>query len=1449
MPFDTHTPSSAVSEIIANYSHTLKFYINGSPVVLDANTVDPEATLLDFIRTQRGLTGTKLGCGEGGCGACTVVYQVKQDGNVRHLAVNACLAPLASVDGKHIITVEGIGSTANPHPLQERMARLHSSQCGIVMSIYATLRNAAYERGYNLTADHVELEGALDGNLCRCTGYKPILDAAKSFVGEYVTKLGGKHEDYIVPVNVEAAHLIEGPRDGEHDGQKDLSGCPACHGRNDAPPDDPVHGMTSSTNPSTNVVHPVKSTAGNDDDSTLASNIKDSTFGQPSFNRGGEGCGRPNCCRLQATSSAPLPPLPSFPQFDFKPYRPGTELIYPPALSKHILQPLAFGNDKRLWIRPTTVDQIIAIKQVYPFAKIVGGSSEVQVEVKFKGAPYDVCIYVGDVAELSRCTLPSPRRPTLVFGANFPLAELERVCGEVYSVLGAENASALEAIRHQLRYFAGRQIRNVASAAGNVATASPISDLNPVLVATATRVVVRAASTNGGKEFAMQMHDNFFVGYRKTTLPADAVIVRFEVPVGEDLAEGEREVVRSYKQAKRKDDDIAIVTAGMYVKADADGKVIAARLVYGGMAPFTVIAKEASSFLVGKCITDPGTLQGTLDALARQFQLPYDVPGGMPTYRCTLTLSFFYRYYHELLVALGLRIPGLSNTEIEELTTEIHRGVSSGSRDNSDPYAQDIVGRQIPHLSGLKHTTGEAVYTDDMPRVGNEGYGALVISDKAHARLVSVDPSAALEMPGVLAWVDHRDVASPAANWWGHAHDEEFFKSEFVTAHGQPIGLVVADTKINAQAAARLVKVEYEILPALLTIEEAIEAGSFFDYDRRMKKGKPIETAFAEAEFVFEGTSRMGGQEHFYLETQGCLIVPKLEDGEMEVFSSTQALNATQDFVAQATGVPRNRIVARGKRMGGGFGGKETRSIQLAGIVAVAAKKLRRPIRCILDRDMDMMTSGQRHPFLTRWKVGCTKEGKVTALQCDLFCNGGYSLDLSIGVSDRALAHIDNCYHILNVDARARVCKTNTVSNTAFRGFGGPQGMFTAESYITLVAEKLGLNINLYKEGEKTHYLQVVEDWHVPRLLSDIRKECDYDHRRKEVDAWNVAHKWRKRGLAMVPTKFGMAFGLPHLNQAGALVHIYTDGSILVAHGGTEMGQGLYTKMIQVAAQELKVPLDTVFTSESSTSTVPNTSPTAASSGTDLNGMAVKNACEELNRRLAPYREKLGADAPMTKLAQAAYMDRVSLSATGHYLVPKIGYEWGNFVNPKPIFFYYTQGVAVVEVEVDCLTGDHTILRTDLKMDVGRSINPAIDYGQVEGAFIQGYGLFTMEESLWLSHNGQLFTRGPGAYKIPGFSDVPQDFRVSLLRDAEWPHLGTIASSKGVGEPPLFLGATVLFAMRDALRSARVQANLMDVQDFRAPLTAERIRLACGDVLVRHGEVKLEGKKSFFAYI
>lgn len=1450
-------------------------YVNGKRTVI--SNPNPHWTLLDYIRAQPNLKGTKLGCGEGGCGACTVVLQVPDLQNdkrrIKHVSVNACLFPLVGVDGKHVITTEGLGSVGRPHPLQERIAKLHGSQCGfctpgIVMSLYAVIRNAydADARKFRLSTRDIEMEGHLDGNLCRCTGYKPILQAAKTFVTE---DLKGQLAEEDEPTTADGKRLDQDliglTREGCAGPSRVSCGRPGGCCR-----DTPSSSCSSESRSdiSSSLTEPTIAS----DHEHIPTIVDAKESPQPDIALSGAEYAKPLKSKEHGavaevktlTSALEVPataPEKGVAKIEFQEYRPDTELIFPSALWKYKPQALCYGDQTKIWFRPTKLEQLVELKDAYPSAKLVGGASEVQVEVRFKNSDFAVSVYVSDIAELKQTKLPSDAAlesaEELAIAANTPLTEVEQICKHLYAKLG-KRAMVLEALRKQLRYFAGRQIRNVASLAGNVATASPISDANPVLIA-AGATLEAVNKKDGTVDLPMS---KFFVAYRTTTLPPDASLYRIRIPLA---PYGAREVVKAYKQAKRKDDDIAIVTAAFRVRLSPDNKVEEVSIVFGGMAPMTKESPKAQSALLGKPWFHSETLEAALAALLEDYDLPYDVPGGMADYRKTLTLSLFFRFWHESAAEFGL------GSVDEQVIDEIHRGISNGVRDDYNPYEQRVIGKQVAHLSALKQCTGEAEYIDDMARLDRELFGGLVLSTKAHAKILSVNWEPALHMPGVSGYIDKNSIPANVNIWGSIKKDEPFFAEDKVLSHGQVIGMVHAETALQAQAAARAVKVEYEELAPILTIDQAIDANSFYAHGKFLRKGLAIDDkmtdAFAQCDKTFEGVSRLGGQEHFYLETNAALSIPSGEDGAMEVWSSTQNTMETQEFVSAVLGVPSNRVNARVKRMGGGFGGKESRSIPFAVYTAIAARKEKRPVRIMLSRDEDMILSGQRHPFQARWKVGVSKKGKLIALEADVYNNAGFSQDMSGAVMDRCMTHIDNSYECPNVSLRGYVCRTNIHSNTAYRGFGAPQGMYFSETIMYNIAEGLNMDVdelrnkNLYKPGEHTPFFQKIdEDWHIPMLLHQLNRSADYDRRKAAVNDFNSKNRWRKRGICLVPSKFGLSFATAlHLNQAGAYIKIYHDGSVLLHHGGTEMGQGLYTKMCQIAAQELGTPLDAIYTQDSQTYQIANASPTAASSGSDLNGMAVKNACDQINERLKPYREKLGQDATLKDLAHAAYIDRVNLAANGFWKMPKIGYTWGD-TNPKtvkPMYYYWTQGACCSEVELDLLTGDHTVLRTDIMMDVGNSINPAIDYGQIEGAFIQGQGMFTTEETLW-TRSGQLFTRGPGTYKIPGFNDIPQVFNASLLRhDNEgnplsWNHLRSVQSSKGIGEPPLFLGSTVFFALREAVKAARIMngKSITDGWALDSPATCERLRLAVGDELAERARtMRKEGETGYLVAV
>ena len=567
-------------------------------------------------------------------------------------------------------------------------------------------------------------------------------------------------------------------------------------------------------------------------------------------------------------------PVKRFTPPGFIEYNPETQLIFPPSLTKHEFKPLAIGNKRKRWYRPVTLKQLLEIKSVHPSAKIIGGSTETQIEIKFKAMNYIASVYVGDIAELRQYSFTDDY---LEVGGNVVLTDLEAICLKAIEHYGPVKGQPFKAIHKQIRYFAGRQIRNVGTPAGNLATASPISDLNPVFVATNTTVIAKSLD----REISIAMTE-FFKGYRTTALLPDAIIASLRIPVAKEKGE----YLRAYKQAKRKDDDIAIVNAALHVSLTDSHHVESANLVYGGMAATTIAAKTSMAYLRGRKWTDIKTLEGTMNALEKDFDLRFGVPGGMATYRKSLAFGFFYRFYHEVLADLKAEDLKID----EDVRGEIERGISFGKKDHdaTRAYEQKILGKANPHVAALKQCTGEAQYTDDIPVQKNELYGMMVLSSKAHAKILKVDQSLAMGQPGVVAWVDHHDLPNPEANWWGAPNcDETFFAVDEVFTAGQPIGMILADSAKHAEIAVRLVTIEYEELPAIFTIEEAIEKESYFPHYRYINKGD-ASGAFEKADHVFSGVTRMGGQEHFYLESQACAVVPKPEDGEIEVFSSTQ---------------------------------------------------------------------------------------------------------------------------------------------------------------------------------------------------------------------------------------------------------------------------------------------------------------------------------------------------------------------------------------------------------------------------------------------------------------------------------------------------------------------------------------------------------------------------------
>jgi len=756
---------------------------------------------------------------------------------------------------------------------------------------------------------------------------------------------------------------------------------------------------------------------------------------------------------------------------------------------------------------------------------------------------------------------------------------------------------------------------------------------------------------------------------------------------------------------------------------------------------------------------------------------------------------------------------------------------------------QHAVATSVRHESAHLHVTGEAIYTDDIAAPRGTLSAAVGYAPAAHATLKSVDLTAVRAAPGVIAVFTASDVPG-VNNYGGIVLDDPILVTNHIEYHGQPVFMVIAETHLLARKAARLAKYDLEIRTPILTVDEALAAESYVLPPVTTGRGD-ADAALARSPRRLAGKTVHGGQDHFYLEGMVSVAHP-VEDGQISIQCSTQHPTEVQHIVARAMALPDAKVKVECRRMGGGFGGKESQPALFASLCAVAASKLGRSVKMRLDRDDDMIITGKRHPFQFEYDVGFDDDGLIIGIDLMLASDCGYSADLSGPVNARAICHVDNAYFLEHVRIRNYPCKTHKVSNTAFRGFGGPQGMFVIEHVMDEIAHVLGKDpldvrtANFYglTERNETHYGQPVEDNILHDIVPELERRADYRARRAALREHNLTSRVIKRGIALTPVKFGISFNATHLNQAGALVNVYSDGSVIVNHGGTEMGQGLFTKVAQVVAEELGVDPKRIRVSTTDTSKVPNTSATAASSGSDLNGMAAKNACRKLRDRLAEFVARKwdvspssirfvndGVEADVNgamqrwsfgDLAHKAYMARVSLSAQGFYKTPKI--HWNRETFKGRPFYYFAYGAACAQVAIDTLTGEMKVERVDVLHDVGSSLNPAIDKGQVEGAFIQGMGWLTGEELVW-NERGVLATHAPSTYKIPTAADIPEVFNVWLVENSPNAE-DTIYRSKAVGEPPFMLAFAVHQAVRDAVSSV---SGYHDSAQLAAPATPEAI--------------------------
>ncbi|XP_051284247.1 aldehyde oxidase 5 isoform X1 [Dicentrarchus labrax] len=1329
----------------------LIFFVNGKKVV--EKNADPEEVLLSFLRRKVGLTGTKYGCGGGGCGACTVMVSTydRNQRTVVHYTVIACLQPIVTLHGAAVVTVEGIGSTKTKlHPVQERIAKAHGSQCGfctpgMVMSMYTLLRNKPQP-----TME--DIREALGGNLCRCTGYRPIIDGFKTFCES-----------------------------------EQSSGC-CQNGR-----------------------------AG----------------GECCLENGAKGSKTNNSKESDQISQE------LFPMDCFLPLDPSQDLIFPPELmimeKKVSGDALYFQGERVNLVAPFKLSHLLELKAEHPSAPLIVGNTTIGPKMLLKGVYHPLVIYAGRISELKAVTWGETG---LTVGAACSLSTLQKEVEKVVVETEEEKTRGYRALLQTLRCLAGKQIRNMATVGGNILSANPKYDLSSVLAA--LDCTLHVISKDGMR--SIPLDEKLFADFGKTVLRPEEVLLSIDIPYTKPW-----EFVAAYRQAQRREFAFSFLNAGMKVAIKEGTDVVESlSIYYGGVGPTLVKPKLTCQQLVSRSWGEDLLSEGCR-LLKEDVDVSPSIHGGRAEFRKTLAISFFFKFYMQ--VVLEMRERGVSDADfpleylsaLKPFKNEVPQGQQSFQLVSEAQPSADLVGRPSMHQSAFQQATGEAKYYDDLPLVQGELFIFMVTSTRAHAKIINIDPSEALKMPGMVTFVSAGDVPGANCRLWFN-NPEELFAEEEVVCVGQIIGAVVAESREQARRAAKEVHVTYhDLQPVFFTIEDAIRHESYFEPKRKVERGD-VDEALKTAEHILEDEIYMGGQEHFYMETQGVIAVPKGEHEEMDLFVATQHAAFTQELVGMALGVDSNKITCHVKRLGGGFGGKVMKIASLSAITAVAAHKTGRAVRCCLERGDDMLITSGRHPFLGKYKVGYNNDGTIVAADITYYSNGGSTLDESAFIMDKAVLHMDNGYKIPNLRGRGVVCKTYLPSYTAFRGFGGPQGLMVMESVLHEVAVRCGLpaekvrDINMYREEQSyTHHKQPFNPTDMVRCWDECLERANYQDRLRAVQLFNSSNRWKKRGISAVPQKFGVGFSKGFCNQGAALVNIYKDGSVLVTHGGTEMGQGINTKAIQIASRVLKVPVSSIFTKETCTGNVPNAAPSAASFGTDAVGMAVKDACEKLMRRLQPLMEK-NPQNTWKQWVNEAFFQKTSLSATGFFMGPPTDVDWEK--GEGQAYYYFTFGACCSEVEIDCLTGDHKNIRTDIVMDVGKSINPALDIGQVEGGFVQGVGLYTIEE-LQFSPDGVLMTRGPSQYKVPALCDVPAELNVHLLANAENPH--AIYLSKGIGEPPVFFGSTIFFAIKAAIAAARTERGLGDAFPLSSPATAEKIRMACQDEFTKMASPPTDG--------
>ncbi len=1360
----------------ASYSNQLSFLVNGRKVSI----ADPDPTVLltDYLHAI-GLTGTKVGCGQGGCGACTVMLSHRDltTGDPVHRAVNACLRPLVAVDGMAVTTVEGIGSVREGlDPCQFHIAASNGSQCGFctpgfVMNAHALLQAKP-------KATEQEIEDAFGGNFCRCTGYRPILAGVRGLASDRAA--------------------------------------------------DP--GMKCLQDPSAEV-----------------------------------------SCRDGLTRIS-LETLPDGPP-----------------------RALCFSANGREWYRPTSLAEVHRLKK-----QCVAEAGKEQVKLVFGNTAAGVYQqekprFLIDIAAIAELGHIADEQEGLRVGASVPIQKLIDFTGDVIHRRRPEETIGLRELRRHAGLIAGYQVRSSGSVAGNIfmtrdhaRRGGPFpSDLFTVLAALGTTVTI------GSQDYADGGHEFPLIDMPATEeLPDDAVLLSFHIPFTQS-----GECVQTYRVARRPQMAHPIVNAGFRALLDENGCVLHGEVmaVFGGLASMAYRARALETFLTGKPWNGE-TLTKALEVLQEEVRaciIPMDEEGMGTPYRSRLAESFFYKFFLHVAAA---REPERVTPGNLSAANQYIRPPSAGVQEFTEYPDLYPLTKPMLKRAAFAQASGEVKYTQDVSLPVGGLHAVLVKSSRPHARFSFIPNAAGLEAllreryPEFDTFITVADVPAKGNPLIGLGEDDPVFSAGIVTSVGAPIGLAVAETLVAAREAAVFIEREciaYEDLPAVLTLEEAIAQDTAMPMIRKAKDPdedvqqripaiarpggdlgwlRDPSAPFPGAE-VLAGTLRTGPQAHFYLETMCTLAVPGMYD-HMTVYNTTQNPNGDQARIARALGVAANQVTVLVEQIGGGFGGRQHRAGIIGAQAAVAARKLNRPIRLLYDRATDMLVVGKRHPYLGQYHVAYTRDGFVRAMHLDYKSDAGDTYDCSFAVMDLSLLQSDACYAIPTLQANGTVYRTNKTSNTAFRTFGTVQPTAIVEDAIEHVAHQLSRTTgrraspeeirrkNLYRTGspaghDATHFGQDLYYCNIRELWDSLYESCDFEKRAAAVEQFNRSNRWRKRGIAMIPHKYGIAFTEPRgsLNASSALVNVnMADGSVVVTHGGVEMGQGLNTKIGQLAANTLGIPMEWIRVTGINSDAIVNAPATAASTGYDLNGGAVEKACRVLRERLERFCVDLEQFNPhdciegwryewanlWRAIVFKAWFHRVNLSAAELYKSPHYAGPTEQRPRGHP-FLYFVYAAGATEVEIDVLTGEFTILRADLLYDAGKSPNPAIDIGQIEGGYIQGVGFATTEEVIY-DHNGGLVTDNIWSYKPPCSKTIPLDFRVRLMlvdpvRQAEQERGEKLAvkSSKTAGEPCLTLGLSAYFAIKRAVMDARRElTGRDDWLRMDLPATCQSIQTHCG---------------------